>query len=94
MKITVKFFTAIREITSKGEEQIELSRVITVKELLDFLSKKYGRPFTDYVYDEKESVRSYIRFVVNGRSITTLQGLKTELKEGDKVAIIPPVGGG
>ena len=30
---------------------------------------------------------------VNGRSITFLQGLKTPLREGDVVQIIPPFGG-
>jgi molybdopterin converting factor small subunit len=39
-------------------------------------------------------VRSYLQFLVNGRSITTMQGFKTRLREGDSVAIIPPVGGG
>jgi len=46
------------------------------------------------VYDETGNVRSYLQFLVNGKSITTMQGFKTKLKEGDSVAIIPPVGGG
>jgi molybdopterin converting factor small subunit len=32
--------------------------------------------------------------LINGTGIPTLEGFKTRLKEGDKVAIIPPVGGG
>lgn len=94
MKVTVKFFTNLRELTGKGQEEMEVPSVITVEELLGHLSKKYGHQFTEYVYDEKGSVRSYLQFLINGRSITTLQGFETRLKEGDKVAIIPPVGGG
>ncbi len=94
MKITVKFFTTLREITSKGEEEILLPSVVTMGELLSHLSKKYGSQFTDYVHDEKGNVRSYLQFLINGRSITTLEGFETKLKNGDRVAIIPPVGGG
>lgn len=95
MKVTIKFFTTLREMTGKREEEIEISDpLLTVKELLSYLSEKYGRKFVDYVYDEKGKTRNYLQFLINGRSITTLQGFETRLKEGDKVAIIPPVGGG
>jgi len=94
MKVTVKFFTTLREITDKREEEIKFSNELTVGELLEQLSKKYGRRFIDYVYDKKGNMQSYLQLLVNGRSITTSEGFKTKLKEGDRVAIIPPVGGG
>lgn len=90
----VKFFTTLREITGKREEEIKLSSDLTVGELLEQLSKKYGRRFTEYVYDERGNVRSYLQFLVNGKSVAILQGFKTRLNEEDTVAIIPPVGGG
>lgn len=94
MKVKVKFFTSLREITGKKEDEIQSPRTIRVKELLDSLSKKYGREFTDYLYDEKGKVRTYIQILVNGRGINVLQGFETKLKEGDTIAIFPPVGGG
>ena len=94
MKITVRFFTVLREITGKKEEKLEFSNSITINELLDHLSQKYGRQFTEYIYNASGKPRGYLQFLVNGKSITTLQDFKTRLKEGDKVAIIPPVGGG
>jgi len=94
LKITVKFFTTLREITQKKEEQIEFSRSATVESLLKQLSKKHGKEFNDYVYDELGSVRGHLHFLVNGQSVTALSDLKTRLKDGDQVAILPPVGGG
>lgn len=94
MKVTVKFFTTLREIVGKPQEQIELSEAVTVKELLQQLGEKYGENFTRYVYDEKGVVRGHLHFLINGKSITTRQGLKTKLKENDILAILPPVGGG
>jgi len=94
MKVTVKFFTTLREITGKREEEIKSAKNLTVKGLLEELSKRYGGRFINYVYDETGNTRSYLQFLVNGKSVTTMQGFKTRLKEGDRVAIIPPVGGG
>jgi len=94
MKVQVKFFTILREITGKKEEEVESSSAITVKELLTRLSKKYGVEFTDYVYNEKGGMRTRIHILINGRGIDEFQGLETKLKEGDTVAIFPPVGGG
>jgi len=94
MEVKVKFFTSLREITGKKEDEIQSPKIFTVEELLDNLSKKYGREFTEYLYDEKGEVRSYIQILINGRGIKALQGFETKLKEGDVVAIFPPVGGG
>jgi len=94
IEVKVKFFTTLREIVGKKEEQIELSRSVTVEALLRQLFKTYGKEFQDYVYDELGNVRGHLQFLVNGKSITALQGLKTKLREGDQVAILPPVGGG
>lgn len=94
MKIKVRFFTSLREITGKKEDEIQSSKILTVEELLAHLSKKYGGEFTEYLYDEKGNVQTYIQVLINGRGIKALQGYETKLKEGDTVAIFPPVGGG
>jgi len=90
----VKFFTTLREITGKKEDQIEFSKTATVQSLLKQLSKKYGKEFNDYVYDELGNVHGHLHFLINGQSITALREFRTRLKEGDQVAILPPVGGG
>ena len=94
MKVTVKFFTTLREIVGKKEEEFEFSKGTTIKEVLRHLSESYGRTFKEYIYNEKGRIKSHLEFLINGKSITTLQGFETKLKDGDKIAIIPPVGGG
>lgn len=94
MKVEVKFFTSLREITGKKADEIQLQNVITVEELLNLLSEKYGKKFREYIYNKKGKVQDFLSFLVNGRNINVLQGFDTELKQGDTIAIIPPVGGG
>lgn len=94
MKIKVKFFTSLREITNKKVDEIQLKNAITVEELLAILSEKYGKKFREYIYNKKGKVQDFLSFLVNGKNINVLQELDTELKQGDILAIIPPVGGG
>ena len=94
MKVEVKFFTSLREITGKKTDEIQLENAITVEELLTLLSYKYGKNFREYIYDKKGKVQGFLSFLVNGKNINILEGFDTKLKQGDTIAILPPVGGG
>jgi len=97
LQISVRFFTSLREIVGKKEETFEFpdKETVTVNIVLERLKKKYGKNFTEYVYDAKSgNIKSFLQFLINGRSASTFKGLDTELADGDVLAIIPPVGGG
>ena len=93
----MRFFTNLREIVDKREETLTFpdDGKVTVNLVLEKLSKKYGLPFTEYVYDDKTGKpKIFLQFLVNGTSTSTLNGLETELWNGVVLAILPPVGGG
>ncbi|MEM3695218.1 MAG: ubiquitin-like small modifier protein 1 [Candidatus Bathyarchaeia archaeon] len=96
MRISVRFFTSLRELTGKREEVLEFSddERVTVDAVLKRLAERYGKGFVEYVYDAGGEVKGFLQFLINGRSASTLKGLATELSDGDVLAIIPPVGGG
>jgi molybdopterin synthase sulfur carrier subunit len=97
LKVSVRFFTSLRETVGKKEETLEFSEgeKVTVDMVLKTLRQRYGNRFVEYVYDrETGTVRSFLQFLVNGKSASTLNGLQTELEDGDVLAILPPVGGG
>ncbi len=80
----------MREISGKKMVEIDCPNKITIKELLENISKKFGKGFKEYLFNEKGEVRKYIQVLLNGRA----KGLETILEEGDTIALLPPVGGG
>jgi len=93
----VRFFTTLREVTGKRQETLEFDddQDVTIDTVLKRLAKHHGKGFIDYVYDRKTGdVKGFLQFLINGRSASTFGGLNAKLKDGDVLAIIPPVGGG
>lgn len=96
MEVKVRFFTNLREIVNKRRNlTFTEGEKVTVDLVLKTLAQKHGKPFTEYVYNGKTGQpKNFLQFLVNGTSTSTLNGLETELKDGDVLAILPPVGGG
>ncbi|MCJ7425076.1 MoaD family protein [Candidatus Bathyarchaeota archaeon] len=97
MRISVRFFTTLREITGKREETLEFEnyRKVALKTILEELAKRYGKDFVSYIYDGKTGeVKGFLQFLINGKSSSPTNGLDIELANGDILAIIPPIAGG
>lgn len=93
----MRFFTSLREIADKKEETLKFpeGEKVTLDKVLKILAQRYGKRFVEYVYDDKtDEVKGFLQFLINGKSAATLNGLQTELEDGDVLAILPPVGGG
>ncbi|NPB05345.1 MAG: MoaD/ThiS family protein [Aquificae bacterium] len=78
MEVKVLYFAQARELVGKEAETIRFTGK-TTEDLRTLLAHKYPA---------LEKVLSVSRFAVNG------EYYEGELKDGDTVAVIPPVGGG
>jgi molybdopterin converting factor subunit 1 len=84
MLVKVLYFASTREITGKTQEAVELEDGSTVKDLQTRLSAAYV--LLDFE-------RHCIKLAVN-KQYQTEDTLLTKLKDGDEVALIPPISGG
>ncbi|MFH0749119.1 MAG: MoaD/ThiS family protein [Candidatus Bathyarchaeota archaeon] len=95
MKIKVQYLGPVRVVVNKREEDVEISSKPTIHNLLNRLSEMYGKPFERETFEEKgENLRDDFIVTVNGTAIRQLNGMKTLLKTGDVVALLPIFAGG
>ncbi len=81
MRIKVKYFSALRDITGKIFEELEVPDDYTLGKLADWFFKTYPKAL---------AYKDDVIFLVNGRNATE----NYLLREGDEVAVMPPVSGG
>ena len=91
MAVTVYIPTPFRRATNNRDRvQVEAP---DVGRLLDELEIAYGG-FKGLVCNETGEVHHHVNIYVNSEAIEALQGLGTQVNDGDEVAIIPAMAGG
>ncbi|OGK98881.1 MAG: molybdopterin synthase sulfur carrier subunit [Candidatus Rokubacteria bacterium RIFCSPHIGHO2_12_FULL_73_22] len=91
MPVTVYIPTPFRRATN-NRDRVEL-RAASVGALLDELERAHAG-LRGLVRAEGGDVHHHVNIYVNNEAIDALQGLRTPLKDGDEVAIIPALAGG
>jgi len=94
MGLTIKFIGALRKISGKTQLTIEYQQDMSVKELVTKLSKKMPELEKTFRDDSLNDSRSNAIILVNGREISVLNGLETNLSNGDEIVFVPVVHGG
>jgi molybdopterin synthase sulfur carrier subunit len=95
ISIKVRIFATFRDILGIKETDLQFPSNITVRSLVQTLSDKYSHGKLErQVFDENGNVQKYVKILVNGRDVDFLDGPSTQLKDGDILAIFPPVAGG
>ncbi len=95
MKVNVRYFNSLHEITGTTEEAVDLHEEATLKDALDLLSERHGKNFKEHAYAGLEGrPGTRLCFLVNGQNADLLTGLQTKLSPGAILSIFPHVGGG
>lgn len=93
MAVIIKFFANFRKATGKAQESIE--GVNNAASLLDEFVRRFGEKLAERLYSsDTRELRKTVHILVNGRRLDLPHELHTPLKDGDVVAIFPPVAGG
>lgn len=90
MAIKVRIPTPLRTLTG-GAESVDVQGK-TIRELIENLESNHAG-IKERLMDEK-GVRRFVNLYVGEEDIRFLDGLDTELKEGDEVSIVPAIAGG
>ncbi len=90
MDTIVRIPAALRPLTG-GADEVKGAGA-TVGEVIEDLEKRHPG-MKDRLLDEK-GVRRFINIYVGEEDVRFTGGLKTELKPGDQISIIPAIAGG
>lgn len=93
MRIVLRVFADYRAITGFKEMPVGLGEGETIGGLLDLITHTYPR-LKEAMFEDNGALKRFIIILVNGRNIEFLEQLHTRLKDGDVVALFPPVAGG
>ena len=91
MPIAVRIPTPLRTLTG-GNEEVALEAPSTVGDAIDQLEQKHPG-VRDRLLDDK-GVRKFINIYVGEEDIRFLDGLRTKLKDGEQISIVPAIAGG
>ena len=96
MNVTVKLLGVHQSIVGKESFVLNMDAGEKIGELVNQIPELVGNdPFRRILIDpELNDPRPNNVILVNGREISSLNGLETELKDGDEVVVIPLVHGG
>jgi len=91
MKVKIRLWGVFQEIIGERELSIEVPENFTISNLLDRLVSIYDKKFEDELFQpNSKNIKPYIKILHNGHGAK----LDSRLRDGDVVAIFPPVGGG
>src|SRR6478672_9235122 len=91
MSVTINIPTALRQFTG-GATRIEVTARTVTEALAGLLSQH--TELRRHLFDEKNSLRSFVNVYVNDEDIRHQLGLQTELADGDVIMIVPSIAGG
>jgi len=92
--VNVRLLGVFRGLSEKGRITLKLEQP-TVKKVIQKLAESLSVEAKRLLVDpELNDPRPNALILVNGKEISVLNGLETEIKEGDEVTLIPVSHGG
>jgi molybdopterin synthase sulfur carrier subunit len=92
MKLKIKFLKPFSDAVDKSELEFNFNG-ITLNELLQVLVNRYPKLKTEF-YTLNEDLSDHVCIIINDKPTSALNGLKTELKNGDEILFFVPISGG
>ena len=92
--VEVSYFSNVRALTGESESTLELPDRSSVHDLLIIVAARYGDELREYLLNDERGLHPHVVVILNGRGVGVLDGLDTALNDGDRVTILPSIGGG
>jgi molybdopterin synthase sulfur carrier subunit len=92
MKLKLNLLKPFSDIVGTKELEYDFDGK-TLKDLFKSLVEKYPK-MKNELFNEKDEVTDYISIFINDKPLSVLNGVATELKNGDELLFFVPISGG
>ena len=93
-KIKCIFVSSLANIIAKKELIIDIPNKTTIKKALGVIRDSLNNDFEEKIYSKSGELNKYIIILLNGIDIRKIDGLNTEIINGDKISLVPAIAGG
>jgi sulfur-carrier protein len=94
MKVSIKFAGTLAGLTNNNKKiDYELKSPSSLDKLIDLVDQQFSG-FRSGICTKQKEVADHINVYVNGDNVRHLDGLNTELKDGDAIHVIPAAAAG
>lgn len=91
MSSQVRIPSPLRRLTN-GQDKITAEGK-TLQEIIDFLEQNFPT-IKSRICNEDGEIRNFVNIYVNDEDVRFLNGISSEIKDGDEISIVPAVAGG
>ena len=92
MKLKIKLLKPFSDAVGKSELELDFDGA-TLEDMLKVLVNRYPKLKKEF-YTKTDELTDYMCMFINNKPISALNGINTELKNGDELLFFIPVSGG
>jgi len=95
VKVEFKFLGVFRRFSRRNRIPVKLEKPANVGKAIQKLTEAFSSEFGRMLIDpELQDPRPNAIILVNGKEISVLRGLETEVEDGDEIVLVPVAHGG
>jgi len=94
MTVTVKFIGPLRHVSGTSELALNCKGTVSVRAVISEITREVPALTQSLIDPQLEDPRPNVLILVNGKEISVLNGLETNLQSGDEMVLVPVVHGG
>jgi len=95
INVKVRLLGVFQGLSGRSRFPMELEETTTVRKVIQKLAETFSPEFKRVLIDpELEDPRPNALILVNGKEISVLRGLETEVNDGDEIILVPVSHGG
>jgi molybdopterin converting factor small subunit len=95
IQIGVRFLGTFQRLSGKKHVKLTLEEPVTVRMVITKLTESFSSDFKQFLIDsDLDDPRPKALIIIDGKEISALQGLETEVKDSEEIVLIPLVHGG